>query len=104
MIEFFKHAFVWFVTPAIVGGIASYGLVRRELLLGALASLGAVLVCALIAMKMFDGHLLAYNWLYGFLLVVPALLGVVALGSGARQLFNMSAQRFRKDLGSNDVQ
>ena len=104
MIEELKHLFVLVASPAIVLGIAAYAVVRQKFLLGALASLGAVVACGLVAMKMFDGHLLFFNLIYSLLLVVPALLGIVAIVSGARQLLVCTFRQFRKESSSHDVQ
>ena len=104
MNEQLNHLFVLIASPAIVLGIAAYAVMRQKFLLGALASLGAVVACGLVAMKMFDGHLLIYNLIYSFLLVVPALLGIAAVVSGARQLFVFTSRQFRKEPTSDDVQ
>jgi hypothetical protein len=104
VIELLPHLFVWIVSPAAVLGIALYAFVKQRYFLGALASLGALMTCALIAGAMFDGHLLFYNLIYSLLLAVPLLLGIVAIGSGARLLLTATLRCFGKDVGPNDVQ
>ena len=103
MIEELKHLFVLIASPAIVLGVAAYAVIRRKFLLGALASLGAFVACGLVAMKMFDDHLLFYNLIYSLLLAVPALLGITAIISGARQLLVFTSRQFRKESTSDDV-
>ncbi len=88
MSELLSHLFVWIVSPIAVLGTALYALVKGEFFLGALASVTVVFICGAIALKLFDGYLLAYQLIYGALLIVPVLLGIVAIFSGARQLLN----------------
>jgi hypothetical protein len=78
VIEPFFHLFVWLVSPAAVGLTAVYALKKQEFFLGAFASASMLLLCAGIAMWMFDGHLLFYQLIYTALLAVPALMFLVA--------------------------
>ncbi|WP_294174184.1 hypothetical protein [uncultured Sphingomonas sp.] len=95
MIEPLYHLFVWIVSPAAVGLTAYYALQKREFFLGAFASASMLLLCAGIAMWMFDGYLMFYQLIYTALIAVPASMLLVTAFQAAARLSKLIVLKLR---------
>ena len=99
MIEILSHLFVLVVSPIAVGGTALYAVIRKGYFLGTLASVSILMVCAVIALKLFDGYLLAYQLVYTAMFVVPGVLGIAALLSFGHRTVMFVVRRRRSSTG-----